>query len=48
MPSRLPAGDILIHAGDFTSRGTRGQVKEFCEWFAGQPHPHKVRNSTID
>lgn len=40
----LPQGQILIHAGDFTeSRPPKPQeYKEFIDWFAAQPHPHKI------
>ena len=38
----IPAGDILIHAGDFSRRGGIVQVKEFLDWFAQQPHQYKV------
>ena len=40
----LPAGDLLIHGGDFTkSRPAKPEeYKEFIDWFASQPHPHKV------
>jgi len=31
----LPGGDLLIHAGDITSRGHVQEIKEFCEWFDG-------------
>lgn len=38
----VPQGDILIHAGDICSTGTREEAEAFLEWFAGQPHPQKV------
>lgn len=38
----LPEGDVLIHAGDFSKRGTLEQVTDFVHWFAAQPHPHKI------
>lgn len=39
----LPAGDLLIHSGDFCRRGTSlDEVREFLEWFAARPHAHKV------
>ncbi|HXI19444.1 MAG TPA: metallophosphatase domain-containing protein [Gemmatimonadales bacterium] len=41
MPA-LPAGDLLVHAGDLTAAGTLEQVAEFCSWFGGLPHSHKV------
>ena len=28
----VPAGDVLVHAGDFTQTGRPGEVRAFCEW----------------
>ena len=39
----LPAGDVLVHAGDFCRWGVDfDEVRAFLAWFAAQPHPHKV------
>ncbi len=38
----LPAGDVLIHAGDATLMGEEGRIREFIVWFAKQPHKHKI------
>ena len=38
----VPEGDILIHAGDLTQRGTLTQVKEVADWLRSLPHRHKV------
>lgn len=38
----LPAGDVLLHAGDFTCFGSESEVLEFARWFARQPQRHKV------
>lgn len=38
----LPDGDMLLHAGDFSSMGTFQQVTQFLDWFGQQPHRHKV------
>ena len=38
----IPEGDILIHAGDATIRGTFKEVKNFVDWFASLPHQHKI------
>lgn len=38
----MPHGDILIHAGDITSRGSHREVQSFLEWFSSMPHPHKI------
>lgn len=35
---KLPDGDLLLHAGDFTSVGNQAQVENFLEWL--------VKNST--
>lgn len=39
---RLPDGDVLIHAGDATNRGTIDEIAAFNEWFAAQPHKVKI------
>lgn len=38
----LPEGDVLVHAGDATMRGSRPEVEAFAEWLLARPHPHKV------
>lgn len=38
----LPAGDMLVHAGDFTRSGKPDQAKDFLRWLAGQPFRHKI------
>lgn len=32
MPFDLPQADILVHAGDFTCRGSRAEVQNFIAW----------------
>lgn len=39
---QVPAGDILIHAGDFTVQGEMSEVLAFNRWLGRQPHRHKV------
>ena len=39
---RVPEGDVLIHAGDFTNNGKVDQVADFAEWLDKQPHAHKI------
>ena len=41
-PLDIPDGDVLIHAGDVTGKGTEAQVYHFLEWFSAQPHRYKV------
>jgi Icc-related predicted phosphoesterase len=31
--SSLPGGDLLIHAGDFTSMGYKHEIQQFFKWF---------------
>jgi len=38
----VPAGDVLVHAGDMTSVGKPEHVKEFNAWLGDLPHAHKV------
>jgi hypothetical protein len=39
----VPAGDILIHAGDFTMFGrTKADITDFLDWLKGLPHWHKI------
>src|SRR6188768_4259342 len=38
----VPPGDVLVHAGDSTKRGTPSQLREVAEFMAAQPHAHKV------
>ncbi len=38
----VPDGDILIHAGDATGRGTVEEIHSFNKWFAALPHRHKI------
>ncbi len=38
----LPDGDVLIHAGDFSSGRGEDGVRPFARWLAGLPHPHKI------
>lgn len=38
----LPAGDVLIHAGDVCDRGNREQVEDFFEWFSSLDYQHKI------
>jgi predicted phosphodiesterase len=38
----VPAGDIFIHAGDFTMDGNLRDVAAFGEWVRSLPHAHKI------
>lgn len=35
-------GDILIHAGDFSSMGYKHECEDFLKWFSQQNYKHKV------
>ena len=38
----LPTGDVLIHAGDLTSKGEEWQIRDLDEWLGTLPHKHKI------
>jgi predicted phosphodiesterase len=38
----VPDGDVLIHAGDSTKRGTMAQLQEVAAFLRGLPHRHKI------
>jgi hypothetical protein len=38
----LPAGDVLLHAGDLTLRGSLNEATSFAAWWHAQPHAQKV------
>lgn len=38
----LPKGDVLIHAGDVSSRGSEREIKDFLEWFSVQDYEYKI------
>lgn len=38
----VPDGDVLIHAGDLTGRGSLPELDQVAEWLRSLPHPHKV------
>ena len=38
----VPDGDVLIHAGDLTGRGTLPELEAVADWLRSQPHAHKV------
>ncbi|CAJ1447199.1 unnamed protein product [Effrenium voratum] len=38
----VPEGDLLIHCGDMTNRGSAPELAEVNRWFENLPHLHKV------
>jgi predicted phosphohydrolase len=38
----IPTGDILIHAGDLTGRGSLAELAREVDWVRTLPHAHKV------
>lgn len=39
---KIPPGDLIIHAGDFTEAGTKGETLNFLNWFSSLPHTYKI------
>lgn len=38
----VPDGDVLVHAGDLTSRGEPHEIRDFHWWLQNLPHAHKL------
>lgn len=38
----VPEGDVLIHAGDFTTRGKPEEIQDFSAFLEQLSHPHKI------
>lgn len=38
----IPDGDMIIHAGDFTSAGTIKEIRDFIYWYSKLPHKYKI------
>ena len=38
----LPAGNVLVHAGDFSTAGKVTELRSFLEWFSSHPHDQKI------
>jgi predicted phosphodiesterase len=41
-PDWLEGGDVLVHAGDVSGRGSLKEIEAFLEWFNEQPYTHKI------
>jgi len=41
-PDWLEGGDVLVHAGDISGRGSLKEVEEFLAWFNELPYTHKI------
>jgi len=39
---KIPMGDVLVHAGDFSGFGERMETIDFADWVMSLPHKHKV------
>ena len=42
IPTSIPEGDVLIHAGDLTNEGTPSDLHAQLTWIASLPHQHKI------
>lgn len=40
--NEIPEGDVLIHAGDYSGRGSTEETKSFLDWFSNFHHKHKI------
>lgn len=39
---KMPAGDVLVHAGDGTFVGNEPQIRNFNKWLGTLPYKHKI------
>lgn len=39
---KLPEGDIIVHSGDATGRGTHSEVQHFLDWYSKLDYKHKI------
>ena len=42
MPEKMPDGDVLVHCGDLTKRGSRKELEPVAEWLKNLPHKKKI------
>lgn len=38
----MPEGDIILHAGDFSKRGTEEQIRDFFDWFSRLDYRYRI------
>lgn len=38
----LPEGDVILHAGDVSSRGLKAEIERFLDWFSGLDYQYKI------
>lgn len=38
----MPDGDVLLHAGDITDKGTFEELQAQLDWLKSLPHMHKI------
>lgn len=41
-PDWLEGGDVLVHAGDISGRGSLREIEDFLAWFNELPYKHKI------
>jgi len=39
---KVPPGDVLIHAGDWSTNGKESEIRAVDKWFGSLPHPTKL------
>jgi Icc-related predicted phosphoesterase len=42
MLNEIPEGDVLVHCGDVSGRGTGREIQDFLAWFSSLPHKNKI------
>jgi Icc-related predicted phosphoesterase len=39
---KLPKGDVLLHAGDISHKGSKREIEDFLDWFGKLSYPYKI------
>jgi len=42
LDGKLPEGDVIVHAGDATDKGTLDELIPFFDWYGYLPYKHKI------
>lgn len=38
----IPCGDVIVHSGDISGRGSEYEIKDFLEWYSDLEFQHKI------
>ena len=38
----LPVGDMILHGGDVSNKGSKEEIQDFLDWFSSLPYKYKI------